>query len=51
MKNKLYKKHKLCAVNSNFVMKNGILIACHHGVSKKELKYICLSFEKFLDKI
>ena len=29
------------------VMKNSLLIACHHGLSKKEIKYIYSTMDKF----
>ena len=48
MKNKKYKKHPKCAEVADNVMKNGILLGCHQGMKKKELKYICNTFEKFL---
>lgn len=48
MKNRLYKKHKESNVNSDDVMKNGILIGCHNGLNLKQLKYICNNFYKFL---
>lgn len=48
MKNRFYKKHKESNVNSDDVMKNGILIGCHNGLNLKQLKYICNNFYKFL---
>lgn len=48
MKNKIYKKVKNAEINSNFVMKNGMLIGCHHGMSGRELKYIIQNFNTFL---
>ena len=48
MKNKIYKKVKNAEINSNFVMKNGMLIGCHHGMSGAELKYIIKNFNTFL---
>ena len=50
MKGLYYKKHKSATTISNDVMKNGILIGCHHGLTKKNLKYICKSFSLFLNK-
>ena len=32
------------------VMRNGILIACHHGLSKKMLNHIHRSIEVFIKK-
>ena len=47
MKNKYFKKHKYANEISDDVMKNGILIGCHHGLGSKELKYICNTFKKY----
>jgi len=33
------------------VMKNGILIGCHHGMKMSELKFMCKAFEVFFKKI
>ena len=48
MKNLKYKSKKDSAIVSNEVMKNGILLGCHHGMSIKELEYIKNIFIKFL---
>ena len=32
------------------VMKNGILLGCHHGMSISDVNYICKVFIKFLNK-
>ena len=50
MKRKKYFKHKKSEIISNDVMRNGILIGCHHGLTKKNLKYICKSFNLFIKK-
>ncbi len=50
MRNKIYKKHKNADVVSDDVMKHGILIGCHHGINKKNLKYITKIFNKILKK-
>lgn len=50
MKKKKYSKHKKSEIVSNDVMKNGILIGCHSGLTKKNLEYICKSFNLFLKK-
>ena len=34
--------------NSDFIMKNGLLIGCHQGLNKKNIKYIHLIIQKFL---
>ncbi len=47
MKNKFFKKHKNANKISDDVMKNGILIGCHHGLGSKELIYICNTFKKY----
>ena len=48
MKNKYYKKHKKSYIVSDDVMKNGILIGCHHGLKKKDLYRITNIFKKLL---
>ncbi len=48
MKNKTYKKIKSSFTNSDNVMKNGILIGCHQGLSNKEIDYVIKQVEKFL---
>lgn len=48
MKNKKYIKTKNCDLESNYIMKNGILIGCHHGMNKKDLVYICKTIDKFI---
>ena len=49
MKNRYYKKHKDCNEVANDVMENGILLGCHQGMIKSDLKYICDIFIKFLN--
>ena len=48
MKNLKYKSKKDSAIISNNVMKNGILLGCHHGMNVQDLDYICKTFIKFL---
>ena len=48
MKNVVYKKQKGSEQVANDVMKNGILLGCHQGMIKSDLKYICKIFEKYL---
>ena len=48
MKNKYFKRHKKSNIVSDDVMKNGILIGCHHGMRLKELKYMCNIIAKYL---
>ena len=51
MRGQYYKKHKLATSISNNVMKNGILIGCHHGLNSKELRYICNTFAKYFNNV
>ncbi len=51
MKKRKYKKVKNAEINSNNVMKNGILIGCHHGLKIKDLEYIKKNFLNFIGKI
>ncbi len=48
MKKRSFKKVKNAEINSNNVMKNGLLIGCHHGLSKKDLNYIIKNFTFFI---
>ncbi len=48
MKNRIYKKHPNCDEVANDVMKNGILLGCHQGMNKRDLDYICKTFEKLI---
>ena len=50
MKNKYYKKHRKSYIVSDDVMKNGILIGCHHGLKKKDLYRITNTFKKLLSR-
>ncbi len=50
MKKKKYKKVKNCSVNSNNIMKNGILIGCHQGLKSNEINYMFKSIKLFLNK-
>jgi len=50
MKNKYYKKHNKSHIISDDVMRNGILIGCHHGLRKKDLNRMTNIFKKLLDK-
>ena len=51
MKKRKYKKVKDAEINSNNVMKNGILIGCHHGLNDNDLFYIKRNFVNFLRKV
>ena len=48
MKNKKFKKIKNAEEEANNVMKNGLLIGCHQGLTSSDLKYITKIFDKFL---
>ena len=50
MKNRIYKKHKNCDHVANNVMKNGILIGCHHGMTINDVDIICKVFSKIINK-
>ena len=50
MKSKFYKKCKDSTINSDNVMKNGILIGCHHGLSIKDIDYMLSKFDLFFAK-
>jgi CDP-6-deoxy-D-xylo-4-hexulose-3-dehydrase len=50
MKSKFYRKCKDSTINSNNVMKNGILIGCHHGLTNKDVFYMLSKFDKFFTK-
>ena len=50
MRKKKYKKVVNCSINSDNIMKNGILIGCHQGLKNKEIKYVFSSIKKFLEK-
>ena len=47
MKNKKYNISKNASTISNDVMKNGILIGCHQGLTASDIKYIFSVFNKF----
>ena len=42
------KKNKDGYPEADKVMKNGILLACHHGLSKKMIKHIHKSIDEFI---
>jgi len=50
MKKKKYKKVKNCSLHSNNIMKNGILIGCHQGLSEAEISYMFKNIKLFLSK-
>ena len=50
MKKKKYMYFKNCNEVADDVMKNGILLGCHHGMSIKDVNFICNVFDKFIGK-
>ena len=50
MKNKKYKYHKNCNIIADDVMKNGILIGCHQGMTISDINLICEKFNKFIKR-
>ena len=48
MKKKYYKKVKKAEVNSNNIMKHGILIGCHHGLRNQDVNYMLNALDKFI---
>ncbi len=51
MKKKFYKKVKNAEVNSNNIMRNGILIGCHHGLKNIDLSFVIKHLKEFIRKI
>ena len=51
MKKKFYKKVKNAEINSNKIMKNGILIGCHHGLKNTDVDFIIKNLKDFIYKI
>ena len=48
--NLISKRNKIIEFkDSDYVMKNGLLIGCHQGLTKKNLKYIHQTIQKFLN--
>ena len=47
MKKQFYKKVPNSQINSNYVMTNGMLIGCHHGLKNKDLNYMQKKIELF----
>ncbi len=50
MKMKNFKKVKNAEVNSNNIMKNGILIGCHHGLRDSDVTYMIKYLNEFIEK-
>ena len=51
MNKKKYFKVNNCDIQSNDVMRNGLLIGCHHGLDKKNLRYMTKTFDNFFKSI
>ena len=51
MKNKIYKKSKNSNINSDNIMKNGILIGCHQGLKNIEINYMFKTIKSFLNTL
>ena len=50
-KNIINKKNRLNSFkNADYVMKNGILIGCHQGLSKKNINYIHTKIYKLINR-
>ena len=49
MKKKMFKKVKNAEINSNYIMKNGILIGCHHGLKDFNVNYMIKYLKLFID--
>ena len=45
-----FKNNKNNYKNSDYIMKNGLLIGCHQGLSKKQIKYIHTTINRFITK-
>mgnify|MGYP001422791036 FL=1 len=50
MKNKVFKYHKDCNPIADDVMKNGILLGCHQGMTIDDVSFICKKFTNFINR-
>ena len=50
MKKRFFKRHKEATIISDDVMKHGILIGCHHGLTNTEIRYMLKVIKKFIEK-
>ena len=50
MKKKIYKYNPRCNEVANDVMKNGILLGCHQGLTLTDVNMICSKFKNFLNQ-
>lgn len=51
MKNLHYKKNNKPFMNSDNIMKNGLLIGCHHGLNKIEMNFMLNTLKKFIHNL
>ncbi len=51
MQKRYYKKVKNAEINSNNIMKNGILIGCHHGLKNFDVNYIIKNLKEFINNL
>ena len=49
MKNKIFKTNKSKFENSDYIMKNGMLVGCHPKLENSDLDYICQSLIEFFN--
>jgi CDP-6-deoxy-D-xylo-4-hexulose-3-dehydrase len=45
-----YRKYLDVFPNADTIMKNGILVGCHHGMSLEDVDYVCMHIKAFLAK-
>ena len=50
MKNHKYIENKNGYTNTDYIMRNGMLIGCHPKISFSDLDYICALIEKFFNE-
>ena len=48
-KGKTIKEGEKSFINSDMVMKNGILLGCHNSLDFDDLEYICYHFQRFIE--
>ena len=51
MRNKIYRKTKNSSINSDNIMKNGILVGCHQGLDTFEINFIIKQIKAYLKSI
>ncbi len=45
-----YRKYLGAFANADLIMKNGILVGCHHGMTLEDVDYVCAKIKEFLVK-